>query len=596
MGNPTQFFLPRSQVPANYGDLLRNAGLGEGISWGGSELDFRPDVSPDAIAKAEALAAGAPPGSSTADVMRFLAMQQPGGAFPSLPTGGGGDSGSTPAGGASPSPGGENPAAMDTAMTGGINLSPGTGAQAGSLIGGVGGSLLGAAAGHAIPGAGVVLGPVGGIVGGRYGSEYGGRLGETIQGLLAGDPLVQEGLFPATFANAAPETPAPEFTAHDLGVAGSLGITDPSTQGFRDSTSRTGYRDIAGRELPSCFLAGTLVKTVVGHTAIDEIEPGVQVPTSKGISTIYRVFKGYEADSYRINGIAVTGYHPFARPDGTWTAARDLKVGDEVRGFGGDLVIEQHEHVPTAAYVWNLLVEPAHEFYVQGLHGDYLVHNGDGVRRDDAPPPRAYNWVTLVNRGHEFLLDPRTHRSVELTGARLARQRKSGLPLVQDPRGRRMRLDDGGDGEGEGGGAGAGAGAGEGYGSGEGSGGPGGPAGEASAGPAGSSSDADAAAVGLGTSGLGSSSAAFGGGSPATGDPSDPANAFEPEDSPPPPTNFTPSQITQKMSQGGPVANVGGSWTAAPKFQHGGQVPMSERDQRLARIRAFEKAHGAQPV
>src|SRR2546428_10838334 len=84
MGNPTQFFLPRSQVPANFGDLLRDAGLGEGISWGGSELDFRPDLSPDAIAKAEALAAGAPPGSTTADVMRFLA-QQNGGGGPGVP-------------------------------------------------------------------------------------------------------------------------------------------------------------------------------------------------------------------------------------------------------------------------------------------------------------------------------------------------------------------------------------------------------------------------------------------------------------------------------------------------------------------------------
>lgn len=108
MGNPTQFFLPRSQVPANFGDLLRNAGLGEGISWGGSELDFRPDLSPDAIAKAEALAAGAPPGSTTADVMRFLAMQQGGTGLPGLPLGGAGDEeaglGSTS--GASTGPGG----------------------------------------------------------------------------------------------------------------------------------------------------------------------------------------------------------------------------------------------------------------------------------------------------------------------------------------------------------------------------------------------------------------------------------------------------------------------------------------------------------
>jgi hypothetical protein len=39
-----------------------------------------------------------------------------------------------------------------------------------------------------------------------------------------------------------------------------------------------------------------------------------------------------------------------------------------------------------------------------------------------------------------------------------------------------------------------------------------------------------------------------------------------------------------------------GSFRNAPRFAVGGGVPMSERQQRLARIRAFEALHGARAI
>jgi len=89
-----QYQLPRGTFPANYGDLLRANQLGEGLSWGGSDLEARPDVSQDQIAKALGLATNPPsaaPTISNQDAFRFLA-QQSGGGLPGLPgVGGGGE-------------------------------------------------------------------------------------------------------------------------------------------------------------------------------------------------------------------------------------------------------------------------------------------------------------------------------------------------------------------------------------------------------------------------------------------------------------------------------------------------------------------------
>src|SRR5437870_283924 len=91
-----QYQLPRGAFPQNYGDLLRANQLGEGLSWGGSELNARDDISQDQIARALGLAVNPPAASpaapviSNADIARFMA-QQNGGALPGLPQGGSDD-------------------------------------------------------------------------------------------------------------------------------------------------------------------------------------------------------------------------------------------------------------------------------------------------------------------------------------------------------------------------------------------------------------------------------------------------------------------------------------------------------------------------
>jgi hypothetical protein len=100
--DPRSFFLPRA-VPAltpDFGEKLRSAGVNTGVSWGPEDIQFGPEISPDQIARVRALATApnmpaAPPGSTSADAMRFLAMRD-NGALPDLPGVGGGGDGNAP--------------------------------------------------------------------------------------------------------------------------------------------------------------------------------------------------------------------------------------------------------------------------------------------------------------------------------------------------------------------------------------------------------------------------------------------------------------------------------------------------------------------
>jgi hypothetical protein len=84
----TPIFLPRSVLPPDYGDRLRAAGLNEGISFGGSEIDPRDELSAAQQAQLVALASNpattASPILANQDYLRFLAQQQ-GGSLPGLP-------------------------------------------------------------------------------------------------------------------------------------------------------------------------------------------------------------------------------------------------------------------------------------------------------------------------------------------------------------------------------------------------------------------------------------------------------------------------------------------------------------------------------
>jgi hypothetical protein len=82
-----QLFLPPGKLPPNYGDLLRAAGLNQGVSFGGSEIDVPEGLTPEQQAQYLTLANPPPaaaPMFSNADLAKFLA-QQNGGTLPDLP-------------------------------------------------------------------------------------------------------------------------------------------------------------------------------------------------------------------------------------------------------------------------------------------------------------------------------------------------------------------------------------------------------------------------------------------------------------------------------------------------------------------------------
>src|SRR5437899_1313897 len=233
----TPILLPRGVLPPDYGERLRAAGLNEGISFGGSEIDPRDELTPEQQARLLALASGGGgPTLTNSDVARFIA-QRNGGTLPGL-EGVGGEG--VPADSSGPTPGSAPSFNTD------FSISPATGGRIGATTLGIGGGLLGALTGPAAPFASTILGGLGAYAGNKLGPS----IADVINGIFAqpGTLRTTENQIPMPEDPAA-VNPAPEFTAHDLAVAGSLGISDPGTQGFASSLSPTGFFDVAGRPL-----------------------------------------------------------------------------------------------------------------------------------------------------------------------------------------------------------------------------------------------------------------------------------------------------------------------------------------------------------
>ncbi len=242
--DPRTFFLPRGSVPDRYGELLAGAGLpnNPGPSWGPSDVTFPSGWSDEQLAKAEALITS--PSIKNQDLLRFVDQQ--GGGPLGLP--GGGDSGPTAPNSATPSEGASfDMPSFNTDFT----ISPETGGRIGGVVGGVGGALLGALTGPAAVGVSPVLGALGAYAGKE---TLGPRITSTINSLFGGGRTgpgtlnTSENQIEVPDIEAAPAAP-PQFTPGQLSAAGSLGISNPSAQGFAFSGSPTGFVDIAGNPL-----------------------------------------------------------------------------------------------------------------------------------------------------------------------------------------------------------------------------------------------------------------------------------------------------------------------------------------------------------
>lgn len=137
----------------------------------------------------------------------------------------------------------------------------------------------------------------------------------------------------------------------------------------------------------ACFVAGTVVLTVSGHTAIEEIEVGDYVWASDpetGETAPKRVVQTFvnqtdELVHLTINGetITTTPTHPFYKAKQGWFRADSLRAGDILVTVNGEFVIleqVQHELLEAPINVYNFEVEDFHTYFV-GEDDGVLVHN-----------------------------------------------------------------------------------------------------------------------------------------------------------------------------------------------------------------------------
>jgi len=133
-----------------------------------------------------------------------------------------------------------------------------------------------------------------------------------------------------------------------------------------------------------CFAAGTLVVMADGSLKpIETIAAGDKVKSydftsgreldSAVSKTINRSVSGY----FKLNGLKVTGEHPFAFGNGEWKKVKELKIGDRVKGRGADkfVAIYAHEEVIETIEVYNISVEGVKNYFVFDGKSYYLVHN-----------------------------------------------------------------------------------------------------------------------------------------------------------------------------------------------------------------------------
>ncbi len=136
----------------------------------------------------------------------------------------------------------------------------------------------------------------------------------------------------------------------------------------------------------SCFVAGTLIKTIDGDKPIEDIKVGDLVYAEdpdtgeKELKPVVNLFINEKTELVHIKvkdqEITTTNEHPFYIPDKGWTAAINLRAGDQLVLLSGEIAIIEftlHEILETPITVYNFEVEDFHTYYVSEL--GILVHN-----------------------------------------------------------------------------------------------------------------------------------------------------------------------------------------------------------------------------
>jgi hypothetical protein len=151
--------------------------------------------------------------------------------------------------------------------------------------------------------------------------------------------------------------------------------------------------------ITSCFVAGTLVRTLDGHRPIESLKVGDQV-LSQDISTAALGFQPILVVHHNPPGatmrlklsdgetLVASTYHRFWRPGLGWIMAKDLTTGDALRTLTGRVSVVSAEPGPNVP-VYNLDVAVTRTFFV-GSH-DALVHD------NTLPDPRTKPFDASVS-------------------------------------------------------------------------------------------------------------------------------------------------------------------------------------------------------
>ena len=143
----------------------------------------------------------------------------------------------------------------------------------------------------------------------------------------------------------------------------------------------------AADDVPTCFVAGTLIRTADGDRPIEQIEAGDKV-WAKDLATGRDVLRVVDRTFVRhaqqlvhltIDGqeLTTTVEHPFWADGHGWVDAGDLKSGDILVTPDGVATVDRKLVEQRAETVYNFRVTDLHNYYALAGSSPVLVHNAD---------------------------------------------------------------------------------------------------------------------------------------------------------------------------------------------------------------------------
>jgi Pretoxin HINT domain len=158
--------------------------------------------------------------------------------------------------------------------------------------------------------------------------------------------------------------------------------------------------------LPSCFAAGTLVKTIEGSRPIEKIQVGDQVlaENTKTGALSFRAVVGLHhnppgetlAVTLDHELIVPSTFHRFWLKGMGWKMARDLKAGDQIRTVNGLATVRAVEPSKVQP-VFNLDIDKDHSFFVGQVEA--LVHDNTLPELRLAPFDVAPDLAAIAQAG-----------------------------------------------------------------------------------------------------------------------------------------------------------------------------------------------------